>query len=189
MAPGLIQEECDIEDVSIKAIADCRAAASVVTWEFAYSVYKGGEAVWREGASNLLSLHGFRGMHVHIYETYFAAKVKAFDTVFDQVFFIVDKVVHPILLGLLAMMAARMCLLTVISHDVMPEMKKALSLSFQPAWHQQKAAQSLNYLVDLMRQQPVEMKQTWAWETLSLGDFSLQQVNLLMDRSLSPLHD
>ncbi len=40
MAPGLIQEECEIEGVSNKAIADCRAATSVVTQEFAYSVYK-----------------------------------------------------------------------------------------------------------------------------------------------------
>ncbi len=45
MAPGLIQEECDIEGVHVKAIADCRAAASVVTQEFDYSVYKTGEAV------------------------------------------------------------------------------------------------------------------------------------------------
>ncbi len=98
MAPGLIQEQCDIEGVSIKAIADCRAAASVVTREFAYSIYKTGEAVWREGASDLLSFHGFRGMKVQLYETYFAAKVKAFDTIFDQVFFIVNKAVHPVLL-------------------------------------------------------------------------------------------
>ncbi len=146
MAPGLIQEECDIEDVSIKAIADCRAATSVVTREFAYSVYKGGEAVWREGASNLLSLHGFGGMHVHIYEMYFAAKVKPFDTIFDQVFFVVDKAAHPVLLGLPAMMAARVHLLTVTGRDVMPEMNKALTLSFQPTWQQQKAAHSLNLL-------------------------------------------
>ncbi len=45
---------------------------------------------------NLLSLHGFRGMRINIHETYFAAKVKAFDTVFDLVFFVVDKVAHPV---------------------------------------------------------------------------------------------
>ncbi len=80
MAPGLIQEECEIEDVTIKAIADCGAAASVVTREFTYSVYKTGEEVWREGASNLLSLHGFGGMCIQLYDTHFAAKVKAFDS-------------------------------------------------------------------------------------------------------------
>ncbi len=82
--------------------------------------------VWREGASNLLSLHGFGGMHIHIYEMYFTAKVKEFDTVFDRVFFIVDKAVHPVLLGLPAMMAARMCLLTVTGRDVMPDIIKLL---------------------------------------------------------------
>ncbi len=48
MAPGLIHEQCDIEGVNIRAIADCRAAASVVTREFAYAVYKTSEAIWRE---------------------------------------------------------------------------------------------------------------------------------------------
>ncbi len=38
MAPGLIQEQCDIEGVNIRAIADCGAAVSVVTREFAYSI-------------------------------------------------------------------------------------------------------------------------------------------------------
>ncbi len=127
MAPGLIQEQCGIEGVSIKAIADCGAAASVVTWEYAYSVYKTGEAVWREGASDLLSLHRFRGMKVQLYETYFAAKVKAFDTVFNQVFFIVNKAVYPVLLGLLAMMAARMCLLTVTRCDVMSPLSHSIT--------------------------------------------------------------
>ncbi len=52
---------------------------------------------------------------MQLYEMYFAAKVKAFDTVFDQVFIIVNKAAHPILLGLLAMMAAHAHLLTVTS--------------------------------------------------------------------------
>ncbi len=71
----------------------------------------------------------------------------------------------------------------------MPEMNKVLTLSFQPTWHQQKAAQSLNYLADLTKQQPGEMEQTRAWEMLGLGEFGLQQLNLLTDHSLSPLHD
>ncbi len=129
----------------------------------------------------MLSLHGFGGMRVQLYETYFAAKVKTFDTVFDQVFFVVNKAVHPVLLGLPAMMAARVHLLTVAGCDMMPEMNKALMLSFTPTWHQQKAAQMLNYLVDLMKQQPGEMDQSRAWQTLGLGDFGLQQVNLLME--------
>ncbi len=87
------------------------------------------------------------------------------------------------------MMAARVRLLTVTGRDVMPEMNKAFTLSYQPTWHQQKAAQSLNYLADLMKQQPGKMEQTCAWEILSLGDFGLQQVNLLMDCLPSLLHD
>ncbi len=101
-------------------------------------------------------------MRVQLYEMYFAVKVKALDTVFDQVFFVVNKVVHPVLLGLLAMMAACVHLLTVAGRDMMPEMSKALTLSFMPTWHQQRAAQSLNYLADLKKQQPGEMDQTRA---------------------------
>ncbi len=63
-------------------------------------------------------------------------------------------------------------------------------LNFQPTWHQQRAAQSLNCLADLMKQQPGEMEQTRAWETLGLGDFGPQQVNLLTELSpQSTLHD
>ncbi len=82
MVLGLIQEECHIKDVWVESIADCRAAASVVTWEFTYSVYK------NEGASNLLSLNGFSGTHVSIHETYLAVKVSTFDTTFNQVFLV-----------------------------------------------------------------------------------------------------
>ncbi len=59
--------------------------------------------------------------------------------------------------------------MTVAGRDVMPEMNKVLTLSFTPTWHQQKAAQTLNYLADLMKQQPGEMEQTWAWEMLRFG--------------------
>ncbi len=71
----------------------------------------------------------------------------------------------------------------------MPDMNKALTLNFQPTWHQQKAAQSLNYLADFMKHQPGEMEQTRAWETLSLGEFGLEQLNLLVDHSPSTMHD
>ncbi len=144
MAPGLIHEQCNVEGVNIRAIADCGAAASVVTREFAYAVYKTGEAIWQEGASDLLSLHGFGGLKVPLYETYFTAKVKAFDTVFDQVFFVVNKAVHFALLGLPALMAARVHLLTVTGRDVMPDINKALTLNLAPTSYQQKAAESLN---------------------------------------------
>ncbi len=88
------------------------------------------------------------------------------------------------------MMAAHAHLLTVTSRDMMPEMSKALTLSSMPTWHQQRAAQSLNYLADLMKQQPGEMEQTRVWEMLGLGDFGPQQVNLPMDvLPQSTLHD
>ncbi len=68
MAPGLIREQCNIEGVNVRAIADCGAAASVGAREFAYTVYKTGEVVWREGVSDLLSLHGFGGIKVQLCE-------------------------------------------------------------------------------------------------------------------------
>ncbi len=151
-----------------------------MTREFAYTVYKTGEAVWREGASDLLSLHGFSGIKVQLCETYFAAKVKVFDMVFDQVFFVVNKVVHFALLGLLALMAARIRLLTVTGRDVMADINEALMLNLAPTSYQQKAVESLNCLADLMRSDPNQMDPAVAWEKLSLGEFG-PQLNLLTE--------
>ncbi|MCP4539893.1 MAG: hypothetical protein GY832_22365, partial [Chloroflexi bacterium] len=178
MAPGLIHEQCNIEGVNVRAIADSGAAASVVTREFAYSVYKQGDATWREGASNLLSLHGFGGIRVPLCETYFAAQVRAFDTVFDQVFFVVDKAVHMALLGLPALMAAGVRFLTVTGRDVMPDFKKALTLDVTS--YQREAAESLNSLADLMRHDPDSMDPAEAWQRLGLSEFG-PQLNLLTE--------
>ncbi|MCP4547139.1 MAG: retroviral-like aspartic protease, partial [bacterium] len=174
MAPGLLHEQCNIEQVNVRAIADCGAAASVVTREFAYHVYQNGDAIWREGASNLLSLHGFGGIQVPLCETYFAAQVSAFDTVFDQVFFVVDKAVHMALLGLPALMAARVRLLTVTGRDVMPDFNKALALNL----YKREAAESLNSLAGVMRhdidQLDSQLDPADAWQNLGLGEFGLQ---------------
>ncbi len=178
MALGLIHEQCNIEGVNVRAIADCSAAASVVTREFAYAIYKSGEAVWREGASDLLSLHGFGGIKVPLCEMYFAAKVKAFDTVFDQVFFVVDKAVHFALLGLPALMAARVQLLTITGRDVMPDFNKALTLDVSS--HQRKAAETLNSLAELMRQEVNQLNPMIAWENLRLSEFG-PQLNMLTE--------
>ncbi len=107
----------------------------------------------------MLSLRGFGGTHVNIHETQFAVKVNAFN------------MAHPVLLGLPAMMAARVHLLTVKGRYVMPDMNKSLTLSFQPSWLQAKAAQTLNCLANLMMNEPDEMEKTLAWETLGLGEF------------------
>ncbi len=128
----------------------------------------------------MLSLHGFGGLKVPLCETYFAAKVRAFDTVFDQVFFVVNKAVHFALLGLLALMAAHIWLLTVTGRDMMPDINKTLTLNFMPTSYQQEAAESLNCLVDLMKNDPNLMDLKLAWEKLGLGEFS-PQLNLLTE--------
>ncbi len=178
MAPSLIHEQCNVEGVNVRAIADCGAAASVVTQEFAYAVYLTGEAIWREGASDLLSLHGSGGIKVPLCEMYFAAKVRAFDTTFDQVFFVVDKAIHCDLLGLPALMATCVRLLTITGWDVMPDFTKALTIDVGN--HQRKAAESLNSLADLMRCEPNPLHPNVAWQKLRLSEFG-PQINLLTE--------
>ncbi len=65
-------------------------------------------------------------MGIKLYNTYFAARVKACDTRFDQIFFIVDNKVHKVLLGLPALIAAQCLLLMVDGRDMMPTSNKAL---------------------------------------------------------------
>ncbi len=65
---------------------------------------------------------------MHIEETFFAARVKAFETTFDQLFFIVDSNQQNMLLGLPAITTAKLRLLTVEGEDFMPNMSKVLSL-------------------------------------------------------------
>ncbi len=95
----MIHESASIEGVLVKATMDCAAAASVCDRETAYRVFQHGRAVFCSGAQNLLSLHAFGGINIKLYDTYFAARVKACDTRFDQIFFIVDNRIHPLLLG------------------------------------------------------------------------------------------
>ncbi len=96
------------------------------TWAEAYKVHMNGEAVFREGARDLLSLTAFGGSKVHIEETFFAARVRAFGTTFDQLFFVVDSDQQNMLLGLPALMAANLHLLTVEGEDLMPSASKRL---------------------------------------------------------------
>ncbi len=62
-----------IDGVKMTACIDTRAAANVCTREEAYKVYMNGEAIFREGARELLCLTAFGGGKVHIEETFFAA--------------------------------------------------------------------------------------------------------------------
>ncbi len=91
----------------VQATMDCATAASVCDQETAYKVFQKGKAVFCEGAKDLLSLHAFGGINIELYDTYFAARVKACDTRFDQIFFIVNNKLHKVLLGLPALIAAR----------------------------------------------------------------------------------
>ncbi len=62
-----------IEDVLMNACVDTGAAANVCTREEAYKVYQSGEAIFEEGACELLSIIAFGGGKVELEETYFAA--------------------------------------------------------------------------------------------------------------------
>ncbi len=56
----------------------------------AFKVFENGKAIFCSGAHKLLSLHAFGGINIKIYNTYFAARVKACDAQFDQIFFVVN---------------------------------------------------------------------------------------------------
>ncbi len=91
MVLNMIQESAPIEGVQVQAAMDCAAAASAC------------EAIFCQGSQKLLSLHAFGGINIMLYNTYFAARVKACDMHFDQIFFIVNNKLHPVLLGLPAL--------------------------------------------------------------------------------------
>ncbi len=75
--PGLVSSIITvpvmIDVVEMTACIDTGAAANVCTREEAYKVYMNGEAIFREGAWELLCLTAFGGSKVHIEETLFAA--------------------------------------------------------------------------------------------------------------------
>ncbi len=117
-----------IDGVEMQACIDTGAAANVCTREEAYKVYMNGEAIFQEGAKDLLSLTAFGGGKVELEETFFAARVEAFGATFDQLFFIVDSDNQHLLLGLPALIQAQLQLLTPDGTDLMPNLTKIFNL-------------------------------------------------------------
>ncbi len=87
-----------------------------------------GEAIFQEGATELLSLMAFGGGKVNIEETFFAARVEAFGPTFDQLFFIVDSDQQHMLLGLPVLIQVELRLLTLDGLDLMPSLSKIFNL-------------------------------------------------------------
>ncbi len=75
--PGLVSSMITIpvliDGVAMKACIDTGAAANVCTREEAYKVNMNGEAIFQEGATELLSLTAFGGGKVDLEEMFFAA--------------------------------------------------------------------------------------------------------------------
>ncbi|MCP4603890.1 MAG: hypothetical protein GY847_25780, partial [Proteobacteria bacterium] len=181
----MIQEPAEIEGVQVKATMDCGAAASVCDREVAFEVLEKGEAVFCSGAHKLLSLHAFGGVNIKIYDTYFAARVKACDTQFDQIFFIVNNRIHLVLLGLPALMSARCRLLTVEGRDLMPKKSSAMMLNLSKLdfsktdARRERAAHGLNTLAyKLIEEGPVQTVQD-TWEQLDFKEFGPQPICVL----------
>ncbi len=117
-----------IDGVEMKACIDTGAAANVCTREEAYKVYMNGEAIFQEGAWELLSLTAFGGGKVELEKTFFAVQVEAFGATFDQLFFIVDSDNQHLLLGLPALIQVELRLLTQDGTDLMPNLTKIFNL-------------------------------------------------------------
>ncbi len=117
-----------IAGVPMNACDDTGAAANVCTREEAYKVYMQGDAIFQEGARELLSLTAFGGSKVELEETFSAARVDAFGATFDQLFFIVDNDSQHLLLGLPALVQSKLRLLTPDGTNLMPEMTKLWNL-------------------------------------------------------------
>ncbi|MCP4524563.1 MAG: hypothetical protein GY833_01425, partial [Aestuariibacter sp.] len=95
----------------------------------------------------MLSLHAFGGINIKLYDTYFATRVKVCDTRFDQIFFIIDNRIHPVLLGLPALINAKCQLLTVEGRDMMPGIHSAMTLDLTKVDQRcERAAHGLNTL-------------------------------------------
>ncbi len=174
MVPNMIQESAVIEGVQVKATMDCATAASVCDRETAYKIFQSGKAVFCQGSQKLLSLHAFGSINITLYDRYFAARVKACDTCFNQIFFIVNSKLHPVLLSLPALIAAQSRLLTVKGHDMMPETHSALMLDLTKMdQHWEHAAKGLNSLAYQIIEQGLTQSSETTWENLNFEDFSL----------------
>ncbi len=81
---------------------------------------------------------------------------------------------HPVLLGLPALIAARCRILTVEGCDMMPETHSALMLDLTKMdQHHECATQGLNTLAyQIIEQGPTQSSET-TWENLNFEDFGL----------------
>ncbi len=87
-----------------------------------------GEAIFQEGAGELLSLMAFGGGKVELEGAFFAVRVDVFGATFDQLFFIVDNDSQHLLLGLPALIQAQLRLLTLDGMDLMLNLTKIFNL-------------------------------------------------------------
>ncbi len=130
--PGLISNmihiEAIIDGATVIAFIDTRAAMNICTCKIAYQIYENREAMFREGASHLLSLTAFGGIKVKLYETFLAAEVMVGGKTFDQLFFVVDSDQHDVLQGLPAITAAGMRLVTAGGENLLPDPSTTLTL-------------------------------------------------------------
>ncbi len=124
----MVYVKATIDGIKVDAFVDTGAATNVITRPLAYKVYLNGQAVFREGASELLRLTAFGGHHVPLYETFFAARVNLKGKEFDQLFFIVDTEQHEVLFGLPAITAAGMHLTTADGEELLPDPSESLTL-------------------------------------------------------------
>ncbi len=112
----------------------------------------------------MLSLQAVGGINIKLYDAYFAARVKVCNTRFDQIFFVVDNRIHPVLLGLPALINAKCRLLTVEDRDMMPGIHTAMTLDLTKVDQcRERAAHGLNTLAyKLIDEGPVQSSQvTW----------------------------
>ncbi len=126
----------------------------------------------------MLSLHAFGGINIKLYDTYFAARVKACNTQFDQIFFVVDNRLHPVLLGLPALISARCRLLMVEGCDMMPGTSLAMMLDLSKMeQRRERAVHGLNTLAyKLIDEGPIQSSQvTWEIKSTTESEVPAEQ--------------
>ncbi|MCP4600751.1 MAG: hypothetical protein GY847_09500, partial [Proteobacteria bacterium] len=123
------------------------------------------------------------GINIKLYDTYFAARVKACNTRFDQIFFIVDNRIHPVLLSLPALINAKCRLLTVYGHDMMPGIHQAMTLDLTKVdQRREQATHGLNTLAYKMIEDGPVQTSAVTWKNLDFHEFGPQPICMLTEQ-------
>ncbi len=121
-----ISDTVKVNGCRVNAEIDPGAAVSMISRDFAMTLTNEG-AMLRQGANSLFSLHGYGQNPIRIRDEYLNVKIEAMDSTFQHNLFISDDTSVPLLLGLPAVTAVGVKLLTQTGRDLLSVSSSAAS--------------------------------------------------------------